>query len=169
VAAAGAIPAGCVRLGGGTVVARATRMQNRTKRHPPRLLRGDRGMTLIEILVVLAIIALISGVVAVAVIRHLEAARIVTTRESARVLRNAVTTHRMTHAADDCPSVATLLAAQEIDSASKTLDAWDRPFTIACDEHGLITVVSGGPDKTIGTNDDVRVPEPPPSVASVGE
>lgn len=123
-------------------------------------------MSLIEILVVLAIIALVSGVIAVAVIGHLEKARIQTSRESARVLRNAVGTYRMARAGDECPTVETLVAAQEIDTASKTLDAWDRPFAIQCDEHGAVTVVSGGPDKKVGTPDDIRVPDPPPSVAA---
>lgn len=123
-------------------------------------------MSLIEILVVLGIIALISGVIAVAVIGHLERARIQTSRESARVIRGAVTTFRMNHNADECPTVATLVAAQEIDRASKTIDAWDKPFSIECDERGEATVVSAGPDKKLGTPDDIRVPEPPSPVAA---
>ena len=122
-------------------------------------------MSLIEILVVLAIIALVSGAIAVAVIGHLERARIQTSRESARVLRNAVSSYRMTRAGEECPSVEMLVAAQEIDSASKQVDAWERPFGIECDERGGVTVVSGGPDKKIGTPDDIRVPEPPAPVA----
>lgn len=124
-----------------------------------------RGVTLIEILVVLAIIGLISGVIAVAVIGHLDKARVTTSRESARVLRNAVSTHRMSSSSDECPTVDVLVGAQEIDSASKTLDAWDKPFVIECDDHGAVTVVSSGPDKKLNTPDDIRVPEPPPAVA----
>jgi prepilin-type N-terminal cleavage/methylation domain-containing protein len=124
-----------------------------------------RGMTLIEVLVVLGIIALVSGVIAVAVIGHLERARVQTSRESARVLRGAVTTYRMNHASDECPTVDALVATQEIDSASKTCDAWEKPFAIECDEHGGVTVVSGGPDKKVGTTDDIRVPDPPAPIA----
>lgn len=122
-------------------------------------------MSLIEILVVLGIIALVSGVIAVAVIGHLEKARVQTSRESARVLRNAVSTYRMARAGEECPGVEALVAAQEIDTASKTVDAWERPFSIECDERGGITVISGGPDKKIGTPDDIRVPDPPAPVA----
>lgn len=122
-------------------------------------------MSLIEILVVLGIIALISGVIAVAVIGHLERARIQTSRESARVLRNAVSTYRMNHAGDECPTVDMLVQAQEIDHASKTLDAWDKPFAIQCDDHGNVSVVSGGPDKKVGSDDDIRVPDPPKPMA----
>lgn len=125
-------------------------------------------MTLIEVLVVLGIVALISGVIAVAVIGHLERARIQTSRESARVIRSAITAYRMNHGGDDCPSVDALVASQEIDRASRTLDAWDKPFDIECDERGDATVVSGGPDKRVGTSDDIRVPEPPKPVAAGG-
>jgi prepilin-type N-terminal cleavage/methylation domain-containing protein len=127
-----------------------------------------RGMTLIEVLVVLGIVALISGVIAVAVIGHLERARIQTSRESARVIRGAVTSYRLDHGGDECPIVDVLVAAQHIDRASKTIDAWDKAFVIECDERGDATVVSGGPDKRVGTPDDIRVPEPPKSVAAGG-
>ena len=134
-------------------------MQKRTRRR-------SRGVTLIEILVVLAIIGLVSGVVAVAVIKHLETARVTTSRESARVVRQAVSTHRMTRTGDECPTIDTLVAAQEIDSASKTIDAWDKPFKIECDAEGAVTVISMGPDKKLGTPDDIRVPDPPKPVAT---
>lgn len=138
-------------------------MRNRSIR---KIRRRSRGMTLIEILVVLGIVALISGVIAVAVIGHLERARVQTSRESARVIRLAVTSYRLNHGGDECPSVDVLVASQEIDRASKTVDAWEKPFTIECDERGDATVVSAGPDKKAGTPDDIRVPEPPKSVAA---
>lgn len=40
------------------------------------------------------------------------------------------------------------------------------PIAVACDgpeQRGSITVVSPGPDKTMNTPDDIRVPEPPES------
>lgn len=122
-------------------------------------------MSLIEILVVLSIIALISGVIAVAVVGHLERARISTSRQSAFALRGAVNTFRLNHAADECPTVDMLVAAHEIDKASKTLDAWDMPFVVKCDEQGDVSVLSGGPDKRVGTPDDIRAPEPPAPIA----
>lgn len=136
------------------------------KRRGVRSRRGRRGVTLIEILVVLAIIGLISGTIAIVVINHLEKARVTTSRESARALRNAVSTHRLSTSDTECPTIDVLVNAQEIDKASKTTDAWDKPFTIECDEHGGVTVVSGGPDKKLGTPDDIRVPDPPPAVAT---
>ncbi len=123
--------------------------------------RRSRGLSLIEILVVLAIIALISGGIALVVIHHLETARIETTRTSARALREAVNLWRMRDGSGECPTIDTLVRMQLVDSASKTTDAWDKPFVIECSEQGEITIASAGPDRKLGSADDIRVPEPP--------
>ncbi len=115
-----------------------------------------RGLSLIEILVVLAIVALVSGVIAFAVMPELERARIKTTAQSARALREAAMRWRMDRG-DECPTVERLVADQAIDEASRTKDAWDKPFAIAC-EDGRIRVASAGPDKRENTPDDIRVP-----------
>lgn len=120
--------------------------------------RRSRGVTLIEILVVLGIIALISGVVAVSLMSHFDKARKETTRQSALQIRQAVNTWRMSRSSGDCPDVAALVADQEIDQASKAKDAWEQPFTISCDERGGVHVASAGPDKKPDTEDDIRVP-----------
>jgi general secretion pathway protein G len=118
-----------------------------------------RGVTLIEILVVLAIVALVSAGIAIAAIRYLDHAKKETTRQSALTLRMVITTYRMQHA-DECPSIEQLVEAEAIDSVSKTKDAWEQAFKIECDDKGRITVASSGPDKKLGTEDDIRVPEP---------
>jgi general secretion pathway protein G len=128
--------------------------------------RRARGTTLLEILVVLGIIALISSAIGVAVYKHLMEARVQTTRQSALSLRQSVVLYRMAHASDDCPSAETLKQAELVDSASKLTDAWDRPFAITCGERGEVHVASGGPDKKLGTEDDIVAPEPPAKVAT---
>ncbi len=124
-----------------------------------------RGYSLLEILVVLAIIGLIAGTTALALFKFIPEARIKTTRESAQVIRRAVSLHRMDHGTE-CPTLPALVQLQLIDPASKTTDAWDVPFGIECDERGLVTVVSAGPDKHMNTSDDIRVPAPPAPVAN---
>lgn len=124
-----------------------------------------RGYSLLEILVVLAIIALLSSVIGIAVYNHLLKARIEATRQSALKIRQTVMVYRMDHA-DDCPTPESLKQADLIDAASKLTDAWDRPFTVTCGERGDVHVASGGPDKKLGTEDDILAPEPPAKVAS---
>ena len=126
-------------------------MSSRKKKSP-------RGFSLLEILVVLSIIALLAGVVAIGVMKHLESSRVTTTKLSARTLRSAAMTHRLDHP-DDCPSFDALVQAGGVDE-TRGKDAWDSPFTVACDEKGAIRVTSPGPDKKLGTPDDVTIPEP---------
>ncbi len=122
--------------------------------------KNTRGFTLLEILVVLAIIALMAGVVAIGVIKHLETARITTTKQSALALRTAAIGHRMQHPGEDCPTLDVLSRSEAIDPATKAKDAWDQAFDISCDERGAVRVASAGPDRKLGTQDDVIVPDP---------
>jgi general secretion pathway protein G len=118
----------------------------------------SRGVTLIEVMIVVVIIGLISGGVAVAVLPRLKEASIKTTQTSARELRRAAEQWRGMHASDQCPTTQILRADKAIDTASKLTDAWDNPFKIICDDDET-TVISAGPDKKDGTADDIRIPE----------
>jgi general secretion pathway protein G len=129
-----------------------TRMASRARRS------WSRGVTLIEVMIVVVIIGLISGGVAVAVLPRLKEASIKTTVVSARELRRAAEQWRGTHASDQCPTTLILRTDKAIDTASKLTDAWDDPFKIICEDDET-TVISDGPDKKPGTADDIRVPE----------
>jgi general secretion pathway protein G len=118
----------------------------------------SRGVTLIEVMIVVVIIGLISGGVAVAVLPRLKEAGIKTTQTSARELRRAAEQWRGMHASDQCPTIEVLRADKAIDTASKMTDAWDNPFKIICEDDET-TVTSAGPDKKEGTADDIRIPE----------
>jgi general secretion pathway protein G len=117
-----------------------------------------RGVTLVEVLIVVAIMSLIATTVVVAVIPKFQQAQEDTALNSAREIRNAVVRWRATRGGDDCPSVAQLVTDKEIDTASKVDDPWGSPFKIACtpDE---VTVSSLGRDKKEGTKDDLSVPK----------
>ncbi len=117
----------------------------------------QRGVTLIEILIVLAIIGLIAGGVAVAALPQFKKAQVSTTRNSAQQLQKAAEFWRTTNG-NECPTAEKLKADKQIDSTAKLSDAWDMPFKIICDDDDT-TVVSFGPDKKEGTADDIRVPE----------
>jgi general secretion pathway protein G len=119
-----------------------------------------RGVTLIEVMIVVVILGLIAGGVAVAVFPKLKKAQVDTTTTSARALRSVAETWRSEHASDQCPTPQVLLNDHAIDSASKITDAWDDPFTITCQEDETI-VTSPGPDKKENTADDIRVPALP--------
>lgn len=125
-------------------------MQNvRARRRHAR----NAGFSLMEIMVVLAIIGALASAVGIAVIKHLRESRIRDTKIRARTIQNAVTNYMMGETGD-CPTVTELLAAGDLDSTKEVTDAWGNDFTIECDPTA-IHVRSTGPDEQAGTDDDV--------------
>lgn len=118
----------------------------------------ERGVTLIEVMIVVVILGLIATGVAVAVFPKFKEAQIKTTKTSALELRRAAEMWRGGHASDVCPTIDDLRKDKAIDMGSKANDGWDMPFKIQCEEDETI-VLSSGPDKKDGTGDDIRIPE----------
>jgi general secretion pathway protein G len=119
--------------------------------------RQRRGVTLVEVLIVVAIMSLLSAGVALAVIPAWMRARIETTRMSATELRKAALNWQAQTASAECPTPTVLYQARVVDSVSKLADAWDTPFKIACEEDD-VRVYSAGPDRKRDTDDDIVVP-----------
>jgi general secretion pathway protein G len=117
----------------------------------------ERGVTLVEILIVLAIMTLISGGVVVAVIPQFNKAKIETTVNNARAIRDAVIRWKAT-GGEGCPTVSQLVQDKQIDTAAKADDPWGSTYKIACTEDEVV-VTSPGPDKKEGSSDDIAVPK----------
>lgn|GEM_PF-310852 len=125
-----------------------------------RARRGNQGVTLVEILIVLAIVGLIAGGIAVYAIPKFQQAQKETTKQSAMALYGVTENWRTGPGhASDCPTPQLLKDQHEINATSKITDAWETPFKIVCDDDS-VTVVSFGPDRKEGTADDIRIPEP---------
>lgn len=118
---------------------------------------ASRGVTLIEVLIVVAILSLIAAGVTVAVLPKFKQAQIDTATTNAREIRNAVNRWRATRGGGECPSISQLVQDKEIDSASKTSDPWEQPYKIQCQDDETI-VSSPGPDKKEGSADDIVIP-----------
>jgi general secretion pathway protein G len=117
----------------------------------------ERGVTLVEVLIVVAIMSLIATTVVVAVIPKFQGAQVDIAGQSAREIRNAVTRYRA-RGTDTCPTVAQLQSEKEIDQASKADDPWGSPFKIECTDDEVY-VISLGRDKKENTADDISVPK----------
>ena len=113
-------------------------------------------MTLVEVLIVVAIMALIAGGVSFLILPKYRDAQVKTATTDARNIRQVATQFIALNSETDCPTVQTLIAAKELDSAGNTEDPWGQPYTINCDGDD-ITVTSPGPDKKDGTEDDIMV------------
>jgi general secretion pathway protein G len=115
--------------------------------------RRQAGMTLVEIMIVVIIMALIATAVGVAVLPRLKQARIDSTRTDARTVAGAVEMYVGQNS--ECPTMEALVQEGFVNSSTRTTDAWDNAFQINC-EGDSIEVVSAGPDGQMGTDDDIR-------------
>ena len=86
-----------------------------------------RGVTLIEILIVLAIVGLIAGGVAVVAVPKFAEAKISTARNDARTIHPAAESYRVDHSGDGCPTVELLREKGVLSKTSKATDPWDTP------------------------------------------
>jgi hypothetical protein len=115
-------------------------------------------MNLIEVLIVISIMTLIAATAAISGLNMWKDSQKKTAKLNASELRHAVGVWRMSHPGEECPSVARLRADKITDKESKTEDPWGSPYTIVCTEDDDITVISPGPDKKVGTPDDIVAP-----------
>ena len=129
-------------------------MRTRNRKGSPRV--SDRGFTLLEIMVVLAIIGLIVGSVGVMVFNRFKKAQSQTAKTRVTEISNA-TTQFMLDNSNNCPRGLDDLVAQKY--LKKGLkDPWGKDFIFRCpgtnDPDGA-DVASAGPDKQEGTADDI--------------
>jgi general secretion pathway protein G len=122
---------------------------------PARRRRRSRGMTLIEILVVLAIIGLIVGGVSVVAFNAFSESKVKQGYTDVINVQKACEQY-MLQKNDKCPkSLQDLKAAGVVSRVQK--DPWGEDFVITCPgEHGsAVDVLSYGPDKKQGGDDDI--------------
>lgn len=116
-----------------------------------------RGVTLVEVLVVVAIMALVAAGVSVAVVGRWDHSRQTTTETQARNLRAAVKTWWVERGTSSCPGVEELIDSGVLDRDSARRDPWGHQWQLECTA-GDVTVISAGRDGQLGTDDDIRIP-----------
>lgn len=128
-----------------------------TRRETRVALRGKRGVTLVEVLIVVAIMALIAGGVGFLVLPRYRESQVKTAQTQARAIRGVATQYVALKGNGDCPTVPLLISEKELDPENEK-DPWGQVFALVCDADD-IQVSSPGPDKQEGTEDDIVVPE----------
>ena len=119
--------------------------------------RRTRGMTLVEIMVVVAIIGMIMGSVAVGALNQFERAKVKNTRIMIHTVQEALV-HYATDNTDGCPKSLDDLVTQKYLN-HKVVDDWGQPLIFTCPgQHTTdgADIVSKGKDKTEGTADDIK-------------
>lgn len=127
-----------------------------------------RGVTLVEVLIVVSIMAVISGGAVVLAFPLYKEARIKTAVVSAKEIKKAAQLYQeMDATTEGCPTIADLVAAKRVDSKTAD-DPWGKPFRIVCAE-GDIRVLSAGNDRKENTPDDIRDDFTPTDVKRIKE
>jgi general secretion pathway protein G len=125
------------------------------REHPARV--RQRGVTLFEVLIVVAILALVAGSVGVAALSYFDRARMRMTETNAKQIRAAVKLWWTDHEAGECPTVDQLISSGTLERGSPRADPWGEVWKLECSERDVV-IVSTGRDRTAGTPDDIRVP-----------
>jgi general secretion pathway protein G len=123
-----------------------------------------RGVTLVEVLIVVAIIAMVAGGVTVFALPRYRDAQKSSAETGARVIRAAVQNWQTTNNESTCPTISQLVQEKQLDPGANTSDPWGTAYVLNCTEEDVI-VTSAGPDKKKGTKDDIVVPKGGGSVA----
>ena len=123
-----------------------------------RASRADRGFTLLEIMIVLAIMGLIVTGVSIKVFSQLKKAKVQAAKIGVKKVSDAAARY-MAGPGAGCPKGIEELIAQGELSKNDAKDPWGAPYTFKCpgaqDTEG-VDVVSWGPDKAENSADDIR-------------
>ena len=116
---------------------------------------ASRGVTLVEVLIVLAIMAIIAGGATALVFPRYKESQIRGAVLSAGVIKTAAQQYmHLDSPSGTCPTIKELVDGKHLDKG-KTEDPWGTPFKIQCDGDE-ISVVSAGRDRKENTPDDVK-------------
>lgn len=118
---------------------------------------ASRGVTLFEVLIVVAILALISAGAAFAIHGPFTDAKRRTAATDARSIRQAVKGWWALKSETRCPSVEDLVQDGILDRDSPRKDPWGEAWRLECSDAD-VTITSLGQDRQEGTSDDIRIP-----------
>jgi general secretion pathway protein G len=154
-----AIPEGGIVLSkwrGGTLVKESKEMQSITVKKLRRA--GSRGLTLVELVIVITIIGVLTAAISVGVMGAKKKADIGTTGTACNTARGATVMWKNSHTGDECPTIEQLKQEKFLGSDFSVKDPWGNPLKLSCDVDE-ITCTTAGPDRKEGTEDDIHVPK----------
>ena len=118
-----------------------------------------RGFTLLEIMVVIALISLLTTGVAVGALKMLRGAEDEQAKTNAAALAAAAEAFIIGHGSEECPTPDEMQRDGFLSSRSNTEDPWGTPYRIQCESDSAIAI-SAGRDGIFDTGDDIKSDEP---------
>ncbi len=116
---------------------------------------ASRGVTLVEVLIVVAIMAVISGGVTLVAFPLYKESRIKIAVQGCMAVKQAAELYQnLEGTSDACPTIQDLVTSKKLDG-KHTEDPWNTTYQINCAE-GDIHAISAGNDRKFGTPDDIR-------------
>jgi general secretion pathway protein G len=120
--------------------------------------RRARGFSLLELMLVLAIMGILMAVVAINVLGAGDKAKITATKATLKNIKTAMASYHLEYSGFP-PSLQTLITTKYLENM-KLEDGWKN--TLLYDPNGPNTdqpyyLGSAGPDKVVGTDDDISV------------
>jgi general secretion pathway protein G len=140
-----------------------------TRRHSVALRAAHRGLTLLEIMIVIAILGLVMGLVVVPRVMDMFS------ESKEKVAKLAVDQFAFKDAPQwqvssgkACPDSLLTVAQHTGKGQADIIDPWDTPYEMFCGKENMpagaasasFAVMSYGPDKKKGTEDDIKSWEP---------
>jgi general secretion pathway protein G len=126
-------------------------------RHSAIRRAASRGLTLVELVIVITIIGVLTAAISVGVMAAKKKADIGTTNTACNSVRSATILWKNSHPGDDCPTVEQLKSEGLLERGFSSKDPWGNAFRLTCDVDE-ITCMTNGPDHKEGTDDDIHVP-----------
>jgi general secretion pathway protein G len=123
-----------------------------------RARRHARGVTLFEVLIVVAILAMVAGGVAAFALPKFRDAQKQQAETGARVVRTAIQQWQAANNESSCPTISQLVQEKHLDPGQSTNDPWGQAYTLTCADDD-VSVISAGPDKKKGSKDDIAIPK----------
>jgi len=118
-------------------------------------LSRQRGMTLIEIMVVVAIISLVMGGVGLMAFNSFKQAQVDTAKKDVVQIQQAVEMYKLGKRSK-CPKTLQDLKTAGV-AAKISKDPWGNDYEMKCPgEKTEVDIVSAGPDGELGTEDDIN-------------